>query len=122
MEFLKNQLKEVIQNGWPYIKDSNDLIKKIKHVKNIPDKALLETADVVGLYHSILPKAGLRDLKEVLERREEKKTTTVDFVKMAEIVLKKNYLKRRNCHAQKMPRSFNDLQNVFSARHLVFHH
>ena len=111
-----------MQNGWPYIKDSNDFIKKIKYLKNIPDKALLETAHVVGLYPSILHKAGLRDLKEVLERREEKKTTTVDFVKMAKIVLKNNYLKGKYCHAQKMSRSFNDLRDIFSARHLVFHH
>ena len=35
-ELLDNQLKEVKQNGWSYIKDSNDSIKKIKHLKNIP--------------------------------------------------------------------------------------
>ena len=27
-EFLDNQLKEVMQNEWSYIKDSNDFIKK----------------------------------------------------------------------------------------------
>ena len=27
-ELLDNQLKEVMQNGWSYIKDSNDFIKK----------------------------------------------------------------------------------------------
>ena len=37
---LDNQLKEIMQNGWSYIKDSNDFIKKIKHLKNIPDNAL----------------------------------------------------------------------------------
>ena len=47
-ECLDNQLKEVMQNGWSYIKDSNDFIKKIKHLKNIPDNAILVTADVVG--------------------------------------------------------------------------
>ena len=35
-ELLDNQLKEVMQNGWSYIKDFNDSIKKIKHLKNIP--------------------------------------------------------------------------------------
>ena len=47
-ECLDNQLKEVMQNGWSYIKDSNDFIKKIKHLKNIPDNAILVTADAVG--------------------------------------------------------------------------
>ena len=89
LEFLDNQLKEVMQNGWSYIKDSNDFIKKIKHKKNIPDNAILVTADVVRLYPSIPHKAGLRALKEALDRREEKKISTEDLVKMAEF--KNNY-------------------------------
>ena len=44
-EFLDNQLKEVMQCGWSYIKDSIDFVKKIKYLKNIPDNALLVTAD-----------------------------------------------------------------------------
>ena len=79
-EFLDNHLKEVMQNGWSYIKDSNYFIKKIKHLKNIPDNALLVTADVVGLYPSIPHEAGLRALKEVLDKRDEKKISTEDLV------------------------------------------
>ena len=90
-EFLDNQIKEVMQNGWSYIKDSNDFIKKIKYLKNIPDNAILVTADVVGLYPSIPHKAGLRALKELLDRRQEKKISTEDLVKTAEFVLKNNY-------------------------------
>ena len=90
-EFLENELSKVMQNGWSYIKDSNDFIKKIKHVKKIPDNAILVTADVVGLYPIIRHEMGLRALKEVLDRREEKKISTEDLVKMAEFVLKNNY-------------------------------
>ena len=90
-EFLDNQLKEVMQNGWSYIKDSNDFIKKIKHLKNIPDNALLVTSDIVGLYSSIPHEAGLRALKEVLDRREEKKISTEDLVKMTAFVLRNSY-------------------------------
>ena len=89
-KFLDNQLKEVMQNGWCYIKGSSDFIKKIKHLKNIPDNTLLVTAYVVGLYPSIAYEAGLRALKEVLDRREEKTISTEDLVKMAELVLKNN--------------------------------
>ena len=91
LEFLNNQLKEVMQNGWSYIKDSNDSIKKIKHLKSIPDNALLVTADAVRLSPSIPPEAGLKALKEVLDRREEKKISTKVLVKIAEFVLKNNY-------------------------------
>ena len=90
-EFLDNQLKKVMQNGWSYIKDSNHFIKKIKHLKNIPDNAILVTADVVGLYPRIPHEAELRALKEVLDRREEKTNSTEDLVKMAELVLKNNF-------------------------------
>ena len=39
------------------------------------------TADVVGLYPSIPHEAGLRALKEVLNRREDKKISTEDLKK-----------------------------------------
>ena len=90
-KFLDNQLKEVMQNGWSYIKDSNDFIKKIKHLTNIPDNAILVSADVVRLYPSIPQEARLRALKAILDRREEKKVSTEDLVKMVKFVLKNNY-------------------------------
>ena len=80
-----------MQNGWSYIKDSNDFIKKIKHLTNIPDNAILVSADVVRLYPSIPQEAGLRALKAILDRREEKKVSTEDLVKMVKFVLKNNY-------------------------------
>ena len=90
-EFLDNQLKEVMQNGWCYIKDSSKFVTKIKHLKNIPDNTLLMTAYVVGFYPNRPHEAELRVLREALDRREEKKIYTEDLVKMAELVLKNNY-------------------------------
>ena len=49
LEFLDNKLKEVMQDGQSYVKHSNDFIKQIKHLKNIPDNPLLVAADVAGL-------------------------------------------------------------------------
>ena len=60
-------------------------------MKKIPDNDILVTADVVRLYTRISHKAGLRALKEVLDRREEKKISTEDLVKIAEFVLQNNY-------------------------------
>ena len=90
-EFLDNQLKPVMREGMSYIKDSNDFMHKIRDLKDIPNDALLVTADVVGLYPSIPHEAGLQALKEVLERRKDKKISTNDLVKMAAFVLKNNY-------------------------------
>ena len=87
-EFLHNQFKEVMQNGWSYINDSNNFRK---YLKNIPDNTFLVTADAVWLYRSITHETELRVLKDAVDRREEKTISTEDLVKMAEFVLKNNY-------------------------------
>ena len=80
-----------MQESWSYIKDSNDFIKKAKSLKNIPQDALLVTADVVGLYPSIPDEAGLKSLKEALDKRENRNIATNNLIKIAEFVLKNNY-------------------------------
>ena len=47
-QFLDFDLKRFMQNGVSYIKDSNLFINKVKNI-DIPNDALLITADVVGL-------------------------------------------------------------------------
>ena len=47
-EFLNYHLKPVMQKSWSYIKVSGDFIEKIKRIGNIPEDAILVTADVVG--------------------------------------------------------------------------
>ena len=49
-----------MQNGWSYIKDSGNFLKKIRNVRNIPENAILVAADVVGLYRNIPHNAGLQ--------------------------------------------------------------
>ena len=78
-----------MQESWSYIKDSNDFIKKAKNLKDIPQDALLVTADVVGLYPSIPHEAGLKALKEALDKN--RNIATNDLIRMAEFVLKNNY-------------------------------
>ena len=73
-----------------YIKDSNDFKYKIRDLKDIPNDVFLVTADVVGLYPRILHEVGLQALKEVLERRKDKKILTNYLAKMAAFVLKNN--------------------------------
>ena len=90
-EFLDHHLKPVMQNGKSYIRDSSDFISKIKDLNNIPQGALLVTADVVGLYPSIPRDLGLKLLREVLEKRKLKPVSTDDLVRMAEFVLQNNY-------------------------------
>ena len=90
-EFLDRQLKPIMQKSWSYIRDSGDFIRKIKNLTDIPESAILVTADVVGLYPSIPHQAGLESLKKALDERENKFISTDNTVKMAGFVLKNNY-------------------------------
>ena len=89
-EFLDFHLKSVMQNGASYVRDSNDFKNKIKNIE-IPNNALLVTADVVGLYSSIPNESGLNALREALEQRSRKEIPTENLIKMAEFVLKNNF-------------------------------
>ena len=66
-------------------------LKLSKNLKDNPQEALLVTADVVGLYPSIPHEAGLKALKEALDKRENRNIATNDLIRMAEFVLKNNY-------------------------------
>ena len=90
-EFLDHHLKYIMQKGWSYIKDSDDFINQTKNLSTIPNNAILVTADVVRLYPSIPHEAGLRALREALEKQDKKCIPTEDLVKMAEFVLKNNF-------------------------------
>ena len=81
-----------MQRGWSYIKNSGDFIKKARNLGSIPKNAILITADAVGLYPSIPHEAGLKALREVLEKREQHTIPTSKLIRKADFVLKNNYV------------------------------
>ena len=54
------------------------------------EKQILVTADVIGLYPSIPHVAGLEDLKNAIDARQNISIPTENFLKMADFVLKNN--------------------------------
>ena len=60
-----------MENGASNTNDSNDFMNKVKSIWNIdiPNDALLVTADVAGLYPSITHKIDLKALRNDLEKR-----------------------------------------------------
>ena len=80
-----------MQKGWLYIKDCADFINKTINFSTMPDNAILVTAGIVGLYPSIPHEAGLRALREALDKKDKKCIPTEDLVKMAEFMLKNNF-------------------------------
>ena len=90
-EFLDYHLQLVMKGGRSYVKDTQDLLEKLKHRGKVSYNAFSVTADVVGLYPSIPYEAGLEALYEKLEERVEKKIPSSDLVNMGAFVLKSNY-------------------------------
>ena len=76
-ESLNSHLKSIMQNG--------AFKSKIKNI-DIPNDALLVTADVVGLYHSIPHEAGLNALRVALDKRTCKEIPIENLIKMAEFI------------------------------------
>ena len=70
-----------MQEGWPYIKSSSDLFKKLKNIDHSPQDVIMVTADIVDLYPSIPHNAGVEALREALDNRENKKISTDNLTK-----------------------------------------
>ena len=73
-----------------YIKNTNDFLKKLHSLPNLPDDIVLCTVDVVGLYPNIPHERGLAALHKGLDLGQEKDVTTPTLVESAEVFLKNN--------------------------------
>ena len=72
-QFLDSQLQTIMRKVAFYIKDSGDFICKIKRIGSVPENSILVIANVVGLYPSILHDVGLKALKQVFDKWEQRK-------------------------------------------------
>ena len=84
-------LKPSMQDGWSYIKDTGDFLKKIKHLAKIPKGVILVTADEVELYPNIPHDLGLQSLRKRLNETGISKLPTEKIITMVEFVLKNSY-------------------------------
>ena len=46
-EYLDHILKPIVQESWSYIKNFGNFLKKVKHLRQIPNGAILVTAGFV---------------------------------------------------------------------------
>ena len=89
--FLYHQLKSIAMQVKSYIKDTNDFLKKLRDLPDLPQDSIICTIDVVGLYLSIPKEEGLRFLRNILEKRSNKNVSTDTLIELAELVLQNNY-------------------------------
>ena len=91
-EFLDNHLQPIMRKVLSYIKDSGDFINKIRKMGSIPDNAILVSADSTASYTSIPLDVGLKALRKVLDKTEQKKIPTKELNHLAEFLLKEKHL------------------------------
>ena len=87
-EFLDYHLKLVMQSAKSYIKDTSDFFRKLTELGEVPENAILVTADLMNLYPSIQHLDTSEPLPVKLEERVDKSIALGDLLQMAKFVLK----------------------------------
>ena len=88
--FLDFQLQPLAREVKSYIKDTNDFLKKLRSLPNLPDDIIFCTVDIFGLYPNILHDEGLSALRKRPDLRQKKDVTTSTLVELAQVLLKNN--------------------------------
>ena len=88
--FLDFHLHPLTRKVKSYIKDTNDFLKNLRSLTDLPSDIILCSVDVVDLYPNISHDEGLSALQKRLELRRDKKVSTSMLVEVAEVVLKNN--------------------------------
>ena len=104
-KFVDHFIQPLAKKVRSYIRDTTDLLHKIKDIGKIPDNALLVTMDVRSLYTNISHEEGLSALKNSLNTRSNKEPATEVLLTLMRHVLTLNcftfngnsYLQTRGC-------------------------
>ena len=89
--FLDFHLQPLSQKVKSYIKDTNDFLRKIRDLPDLPADSIFCTIDVVGLYPNIPHEDGLEAIRKSLDSREDPEVSTATLMELANLVLKNNY-------------------------------
>ena len=107
-----------MKEGKSYIKDTADFLDKLKDLGEVPEGAILVTADVIGLYPSIPHDEGLGVLRKQYDKFLYKKAPTEDIIKMSDFVLKNNFFEFNSKFFQQI--SGSAIGTKFAPHMLVF--
>ena len=66
--FLEYHLKPLSQKVKSFMNDTNDFMKKLNELRDLPDEFILCTIYVVGLYPNIPHKEGLETIQKALDK------------------------------------------------------
>ena len=88
--FFRVSLKAITQKVKSFIKDTNDFLKKLNELRDLPDDFILCTIDVVRLYPNIPHSEGLEAIPKALDKRKDQTISTDSLILLGEFVLKNN--------------------------------
>ena len=69
-------LQPIVKEIPSYVKDTQDFLKKLAKVKDIPQESLLVTLDAKSLYTNTPNNKGIKAVKESYEKYKEKRVST----------------------------------------------
>ena len=82
--FLEYHLKPLSQKVNSFIKDTNDFLKKLNKLRDLPDDFILCAIDIVGLYPKILHKERLEVIRKALDKQEDQSISTDSSILLSE--------------------------------------
>ena len=90
-EYLDFHLNPLVSKNKSLVKDTNHFLSLLAQLGEIPDHALLYTADVVVLYPNILHNEGLEAMHKALDTRQNPSISTESLVSLGKVVLDSNF-------------------------------
>ena len=90
--FLDFHLNNIVSTIPHILEDTRDFLQRLNQIRDIPGNALLVSFDMVSLYPHIPHKEGVEIKRRFLDKRENQSVSSENLCKLANIVLKHNYL------------------------------
>ena len=127
-KYVDYHLQPIVKEIPSHVKDTQDFLKKLEKVKDIPQESLLVTLDVKSLYTNIPNNEGIKAVKESYEKYKEKTVSAKVIITFLSLILTLNnfvfncthYLQTMSCAMGTIcaPSYANIFMATFEAKHI----
>ena len=130
-KYVDYHLQPIVNEIPSYVKDTQDFLKKLEKLKDIPQESLLVTLDVKSLYTNIPNNEGIKAIKGSYEKCKEKTVSAKVIIALFSLILTLNnfafncthYLQTMSCAMGTIsaPSYENIFLANFEAKHIYPH-
>ena len=89
-KYVDYHLQPIVKEIPSYVKDTQDFLKKLEKVKDIPQESLLVTLDVKSLYTNIPNNEVIKEVNESYEKYKEKRVSAKVIITFLSLILTLN--------------------------------